>query len=76
MLIVVVCDQVLGRKEAYLIALGLYVLGYIIVASSPDIYAYGVGNSIYVLGITGASIYSAPCLGPSETSSPNSRVIR
>lgn len=48
--------QVLGRKEAYLIALGLYVLGYIIVASSPDIYAYGVGNSIYVLGITGTSL--------------------
>jgi hypothetical protein len=56
-----IISQILGRKEGYVIALVLYVVGYIIVASSPDIYAYGVGNSIYVLGITG-ELYRISCV--------------
>lgn len=31
----------------------LYALGYIVVASAQSVYAYAVGNSIYILGITG-----------------------
>jgi SIT family siderophore-iron:H+ symporter-like MFS transporter len=46
-------EQVLGRKEAYMTSIAFYVVGYIIVASSQSIYSYGVGNSIYIIGITG-----------------------
>ncbi|GAA5968899.1 hypothetical protein JCM11641_000771 [Rhodosporidiobolus odoratus] len=42
-----------GRVEAYGLCVFLYALGYIVVASAQSIYAYAVGNSIYVLGITG-----------------------
>jgi hypothetical protein len=34
-------------------SIAFYVVGYIIVASSQSIYSYGVGNSIYIIGITG-----------------------
>ncbi|BGP15718.1 hypothetical protein JCM10213_006111 [Rhodosporidiobolus nylandii] len=45
--------DVAGRIEAYALCAVLYTLGKIIVAASPTIYAYAVGNSIYILGVTG-----------------------
>ncbi|BGP36663.1 hypothetical protein JCM10449v2_000564 [Rhodotorula kratochvilovae] len=42
-----------GRLEAYSLCLFFYALGYVVVASAQSVYAYAVGNSIYVLGITG-----------------------
>lgn len=42
-----------GRVNAYLGCVFLYVLGYIIVPASTNIYMYAAGNSIYILGITG-----------------------
>jgi SIT family siderophore-iron:H+ symporter-like MFS transporter len=45
--------DVFGRVNAYLACVALYVIGYIIVPSSQNIYAYAAGNSIYILGITG-----------------------
>ncbi|GAA5834491.1 hypothetical protein JCM9279_004331 [Rhodotorula babjevae] len=42
-----------GRLEAYSLCVFLYALGYIVVASAQSVYAYAVGNSIYILGITG-----------------------
>ncbi|GAA5830894.1 hypothetical protein JCM11251_001114 [Rhodosporidiobolus azoricus] len=45
--------DVAGRLEAYSLCLFLYVIGYIVVASAPSIYAYAAGASINVLGITG-----------------------
>ncbi|GAA6023215.1 hypothetical protein JCM10207_004482 [Rhodosporidiobolus poonsookiae] len=45
--------DVAGRLQAYSICVFLYALGYVIVASAPSIYVYAVGNSIYILGITG-----------------------
>ncbi|GAA5901625.1 hypothetical protein JCM6882_006027 [Rhodosporidiobolus microsporus] len=45
--------DVAGRLEAYSLCLFLYVIGYIVVASAPSIYAYAAGAAINVLGITG-----------------------
>ncbi|KAL1408004.1 hypothetical protein Q8F55_004801 [Vanrija albida] len=45
--------DVFGRVPAYIGCVVLYVIGYIIVASSQSIVTYAVGNSIYILGITG-----------------------
>ncbi|GAA5859365.1 hypothetical protein JCM1840_004582 [Sporobolomyces johnsonii] len=45
--------DVAGRIEAYALCVFLYALGYVVVASAPSIYAYAVGNSINILGITG-----------------------
>jgi SIT family siderophore-iron:H+ symporter-like MFS transporter len=42
-----------GRVKTYIGCVVLYVVGYIIVASSSGIVTYAVGNSIYILGITG-----------------------
>lgn len=42
-----------GRIKTYFGCVFFYVLGYIVVASSQNIVTYAVGNSIYVLGITG-----------------------
>ena len=45
--------QVFGRLNAYMLCVFLYVIGYIIVAASNGIVVYTVGNSIYILGISG-----------------------
>ncbi|GAA5850578.1 hypothetical protein JCM5353_006807 [Sporobolomyces roseus] len=42
-----------GRLEAYFLCMVLYAVGRAIAAAAPSIYAYAVGNSIYILGITG-----------------------
>ncbi|OCF32227.1 hypothetical protein I316_06141 [Kwoniella heveanensis BCC8398] len=45
--------DVFGRVNAYVGCVIFYVVGYIIVASSNSITTYAVGNSIYILGISG-----------------------
>lgn len=45
--------DVAGRLECYALCVFLYAVGRAIAAASPNIYAYCVGNSIYILGITG-----------------------
>ncbi|BGO99264.1 hypothetical protein NBRC10513v2_000368 [Rhodotorula toruloides] len=45
--------DVAGRIECYALCVFLYALGYIVVASAQNIYAYAAGTSINVLGITG-----------------------
>ncbi|KAI9635925.1 major facilitator superfamily domain-containing protein [Dioszegia hungarica] len=45
--------DVFGRVNAYIGCVVFYVIGYIIVASSNNIVTFAVGNSIYILGITG-----------------------
>lgn len=47
------CADGFGRFRTYFGCVFFYVLGYIIVASSNGIVTYAVGNSIYVIGITG-----------------------
>ncbi|GAA5923509.1 uncharacterized protein JCM15063_003670 [Sporobolomyces koalae] len=42
-----------GRLEGYFLCVLLYAVGRAITSAAPNIYAYAVGNSIYVLGITG-----------------------
>ncbi|WRT66018.1 uncharacterized protein IL334_002969 [Kwoniella shivajii] len=42
-----------GRVKTYIGCIVCYVIGYIIVTSSTSIVTYAVGNSIYILGITG-----------------------
>lgn len=42
--------DVFGRVWAYVGCVFFYVIGYIIVASSPSIVVYSVGNCIYILG--------------------------
>ncbi|GAA5961238.1 hypothetical protein JCM3765_002881 [Sporobolomyces pararoseus] len=42
-----------GRLEGYFLCVVLYAVGRAITSASPNIYAYAVGNSIYILGITG-----------------------
>ncbi|GAA5899277.1 uncharacterized protein JCM6883_005166 [Sporobolomyces salmoneus] len=42
-----------GRLQGYALCVVLYAVGRAITAASPNIYAYAVGNSIYILGITG-----------------------
>ena len=42
-----------GRLNAYILCVVLYVLGYIIVTASTSVVMYAVGNSIYILGISG-----------------------
>ncbi|WVR07865.1 hypothetical protein IAU60_004908 [Kwoniella sp. DSM 27419] len=46
-------SDVFGRVNTYIGCVVFYVVGYIIVASSNSIETYAVGNSIYILGITG-----------------------
>ncbi|ORY92512.1 major facilitator superfamily domain-containing protein [Leucosporidium creatinivorum] len=43
----------LGRVEAYCLCILLYAVGQAVAASAQNIYAYAVGNAIYVLGVTG-----------------------
>lgn len=45
--------DVFGRNWAYLGCVLFFTVGYIIVASSNDIVTYAVGNSIYIIGISG-----------------------
>lgn len=45
--------DVAGRIECYALLVFLYALGYVVVASARNIYAYAAGASINVLGITG-----------------------
>ncbi|KAF8310981.1 drug:h+ antiporter [Clavulina sp. PMI_390] len=45
-----------GRAEAISIALFMYVLGYIISASTPTMAGLGAGNAIWVLGFSGLQI--------------------
>jgi SIT family siderophore-iron:H+ symporter-like MFS transporter len=47
------CADGFGRYRTYFGLVAFYVLGYIIVASSNGIVTYAVGNSIYIIGITG-----------------------
>ncbi|KAL8279884.1 hypothetical protein RQP46_007734 [Phenoliferia psychrophenolica] len=42
-----------GRVNAYVLCVFFYALGYVIEASATNIYAYAIGNAIYIIGITG-----------------------
>mgnify|MGYP002718901319 CR=1 FL=1 len=45
--------DVFGRNWAYLGCVVFFTVGYIVVACSQNIVTYAVGNSIYILGISG-----------------------
>ncbi|KAI5449653.1 hypothetical protein NCC49_004203 [Naganishia albida] len=65
--------DVFGRVNAYILSVFLYVLGYIVQASAPSIYAYAVGNAIYILGIT--SLFLLQNIIISDISSLRNRVL-
>ncbi|KAF8308260.1 MFS general substrate transporter [Clavulina sp. PMI_390] len=48
--------DVAGRAEAISIALFMYILGYIISATTPTMTGLGAGNAIWVLGFSGLQI--------------------
>jgi len=47
------CADAFGRVRTYFGCVFFYALGYIVVASSNGVVTYAVGNSIYIIGITG-----------------------
>ncbi|KAJ3398098.1 hypothetical protein HDV05_002733 [Chytridiales sp. JEL 0842] len=51
-------SDVVGRGEAIAVALGLYIVGYIIQATSPTLSQLAGGQVIYSLGFSGASTLS------------------
>ncbi|SCZ93932.1 BZ3500_MvSof-1268-A1-R1_Chr6-3g08999 [Microbotryum saponariae] len=66
-------SDVAGRVEAYVMCVVLYAVGYAIAASANSIYTYAVGNSIYVLGITGLFLLQNIII--SEISSTRNRLF-
>ncbi|KDE07039.1 hypothetical protein MVLG_02617 [Microbotryum lychnidis-dioicae p1A1 Lamole] len=66
-------SDVAGRVEAYVMCVVLYAVGYAVAASANSIYTYAVGNSIYVLGITGLFLLQNIII--SEISSTRNRLF-
>lgn len=50
--IALIADRI-GRVEAYGLCLVLYIIGYIVVATSQDIINYAVGSILHIVGLTG-----------------------
>ncbi|SCV67396.1 BQ2448_5007 [Microbotryum intermedium] len=73
-------SDVAGRVEAYIMCVLLYAVGqsnekksYAVAASANSIYTYAVGNSIYILGITGLFLLQNIII--SEISSTRNRLF-
>lgn len=56
-------SDLVGRVETYVLCVGLYGVGYVMVAASPSIFLYALGMSINILGITGLYLLQEIVIG-------------